>query len=215
LELALSDMNAPRPLDQARPHREIRASFDDTTIVVYQAYRREIAEAALRAGTFVAPFSLSRMTWIKPSFLWMAYRSGWATKEGQEHVLAVRITRSGFDWALAHASLSAFEVDTHGTREAWASQRDTSPIRVQWDPERDVSLHELPYRSIQMGLGASIVPIYVQEWIVGIDDATERVKRIGGLVAQGEAQAAAALVPVELPYSVAAQTAARLGMVPQ
>lgn len=46
------------------------------------------------------------MTWIKPSFLWMMYRCGWGTKEGQETVLAVDISRRGFDWALKHSCLS-------------------------------------------------------------------------------------------------------------
>ena len=47
---------------------EIRAD-PDATIVVYQAFPKAIAEAALKAGTFVAPFSFQRMTWIKPC-LW-------------------------------------------------------------------------------------------------------------------------------------------------
>ncbi|MDB5288908.1 MAG: hypothetical protein JWL69_149 [Phycisphaerales bacterium] len=50
---------------------EIRADYDRQTIVVYQAYRPQIAEAALAAGKFVPPFSFGRMTWIKPSFLWL------------------------------------------------------------------------------------------------------------------------------------------------
>jgi hypothetical protein len=69
---------------------------------VYQAYSPEIADAAVRAGTFVPPFSLDRMTWIKPSFGWMMHRCGWATKPGQERVLAIQISRAGFEWALAH-----------------------------------------------------------------------------------------------------------------
>jgi len=68
---------------------DIRARFDHDTIRVYQAYRRDIAHAALNAGTFVAPFSMTRMTWIKPSFNWMMYRCGHASKEDQEVVLAV------------------------------------------------------------------------------------------------------------------------------
>lgn len=40
------------------------------------------------------------MTWLEPSFLWMMYRSGCAQKEGQERVLAIDVTRSGFEWAL-------------------------------------------------------------------------------------------------------------------
>lgn len=67
---------------------EIRADFDRETIVVYQAYAWPVAEAALREGTFVGPFSFGRMTWIKPSFLWLMGRSRWGQKPGQEHVLA-------------------------------------------------------------------------------------------------------------------------------
>jgi hypothetical protein len=199
---------------QPRPHpfREVRASFDEMTVVVYQAYRGEIAEAALRAGTFVPPFSLGRMTWIKPSVLWMAYRSGWATKEGQERVLAVRITREGFDFALSHSSLSAFEPGVHGTREAWEAQRDASPVRVQWDPERDVELRELPHRAIQVGLGPPVVPAYVREWVVGIEDATGTMRAVAELVARGETGTAEAMLPAEAPYPVAPEVALRLGM---
>lgn len=64
--------------------QEIRAVFDDSTITVYQAYNKYIATAAVKAQTFVPPFKTDRMTWIKPSLLWMMYRSGWATKENQD-----------------------------------------------------------------------------------------------------------------------------------
>ena len=50
---------------------EIRADYDRDTIAIYQAYSPAIAEAALEAGRFVPPFSFHRMTWIKPSFLWL------------------------------------------------------------------------------------------------------------------------------------------------
>jgi hypothetical protein len=66
------------------PARQVRARYDDDTITVYQAYGHAIADAALAAGTFTSPFSRTRMTWIKPSFLWMMYRCGWAEKPGQE-----------------------------------------------------------------------------------------------------------------------------------
>src|SRR5579859_23739 len=92
---------------------QIRAQYDERTITVYQAFSEEIGAAALEAGTFVPPFKRDRMTWIKPSFLWMMYRSGWAAKPGQERVLAIEITRSGFDWALAHSALSRFDPDIH------------------------------------------------------------------------------------------------------
>lgn len=50
--------------------REIRATFSDDHVLVYQAYGHEIAQATLAAGRFAGPFSRSRMTWIKPSLLW-------------------------------------------------------------------------------------------------------------------------------------------------
>jgi len=46
-------------------HYEIRADHDERTLVVYQAYRPEIALPAARLNRFVPPFSLNRMTWIK------------------------------------------------------------------------------------------------------------------------------------------------------
>jgi hypothetical protein len=66
---------------------QVRAVFTEKTITVYHAYPAGIAVPALKASTFVAPFKRTRMTWIKPSFLWMMYRSGWATKTDQERIL--------------------------------------------------------------------------------------------------------------------------------
>ena len=90
------------------PYRQIRALYDADTIAVYQAYAPEIAVPALSAQTFVAPFGFSRMTWIKPSFLWMAYRSGWATKPGQTRVLRIHLQRTGFDgrWPTAPSPIT-------------------------------------------------------------------------------------------------------------
>jgi hypothetical protein len=100
-----------------------------------------IAESALAAGTFVAPFRRERMTWIKPSFLWMMYRCGWASKPGQERILAVTITRSGFEWALAHACLSHYEPKLFPDRQAWnvpiRSPRPWPPSSAR-RPEADV-----------------------------------------------------------------------------
>ena len=89
--------------------RLIRAAFSEKTVRVYQAYRLEIAKPALDAGTFVPPFSMGRMTWIKPSFNWMMYRCGFGRKAGQEVVLGIDITRAGFEWSLEHAVLSHYD----------------------------------------------------------------------------------------------------------
>ena len=101
---------------------QIRADYDARTIVVYQAYSPAIAEPAVAARRFVPPFSLGRMTWIKPSFLWLMERSNWAQKAGQERVLAVRITRAGFEEALAAGVLTAFTRGVHRDVEDWERQ---------------------------------------------------------------------------------------------
>src|SRR5262249_23601423 len=63
-----------------RSGRHILAQYDASTVVVYQAYAPEIGRFAAEHGWFGGPFSYERMSWVKPNFLWMMYRSGWGTK---------------------------------------------------------------------------------------------------------------------------------------
>ena len=91
------------------PYRQIRADYNRDSIVVYQAYHKEIAQPAIKAGRFVEPFSWGRMTWIKPSYLWLMARSNWGTKSRQEHILAIRIKRVGWERALSLGVLTSFE----------------------------------------------------------------------------------------------------------
>lgn len=192
--------------------REIRANYDERTIVVYQAYRPEIAEAAARHNRFVSPFSLSRMTWIKPSFLWMMERSNWARKPGQEHVLAVRITRAGWEEALSHAVLTSFDSRVYRDYEDRRRQMEAALVRVQWDPERDIRGKSLEYRSIQVGLSRHVVERYVNEWAVEIRDVTPLVRKLSALIASSHAEKAHELLPRERVYPVPEGIARRLGM---
>jgi hypothetical protein len=73
----------------------IMAQYDDEKIIVYQSYKR-IGDFAVKNQYFGGDFSLERMTWIKPNFLWMMYRNGWGTKEGQECVLAIHLKLEAF-----------------------------------------------------------------------------------------------------------------------
>ena len=56
--------------------KHILAQFDETSIVVYQAYNPSIGRFAAAHGYFGESFNLTRMSWIKPNFLWMMFRSG-------------------------------------------------------------------------------------------------------------------------------------------
>ena len=182
------------------PPKQIRAVYTDTTIRVYQAYSDAIADAALAAGRFVSPpFKMERMTWIKPSFLWMMYRAGWGGKDdNQKRILAIDISREGFEWALRHACLSHPPAGIDG--EAWQQMKAAHPVRIQWDPERSLKLEPLPHRSIQIGLSGEAVPRYVNEWIQNISEITDTAQQIRSLVAQDNLAAAEALLPHERVY---------------
>ena len=191
---------------------EIRADYDRDTIIVYQAYPRPIAEAALQHGRFVAPFSFGRMTWIKPSFLWLMERSNWGRKTGQEHVLAVRITRRGWEEALGQAVLTHPEKGVYRDAEDWKRQFDEAPVHVQWDPERSLRGAALDHKSIQVGLSRHVIQRYVEEWIVEIQDYTPLARRLYGLIQSGDAAKVKPLLPREAVYPVEARLAKRLGI---
>ncbi|WNI24721.1 DUF4291 domain-containing protein [Streptomyces sp. ITFR-16] len=182
------------------PTHQIRALHTDTTVTVYQAYPPSLGLPAARDGRFPPAWKRDRMTWIKPSFLWMMYRCGWATKEGQETVLAVEITREGFDWALSHAELSHYERGVHPDRATWQRDLRRAPARVQWDPERDLHLNRLPHRSLQLGLSGEAARRYADEWTVQIRDVTPLARETHDLLRAGNEAAATRLLPEESPY---------------
>ncbi|MBD0844479.1 DUF4291 domain-containing protein [Streptomyces sp. TRM68416] len=195
---------------EPEPKFRVRARHTESTITVYQAYRPEIGVPAARDGRFPASWKRDRMTWIKPSFRWMMYRCGWGTKEGQETVLAVEITREGFVWALRNACLSHYVPELHGDRAAWKRQLRRAPARVQWDPERDLQLNPLPHRSLQLGLAGEAAGRYADDWIVGIEDVTPLATEVRSLVRAGRTAQAVGLLPQERPYPLDDEVLAHL-----
>ncbi|WP_336942958.1 DUF4291 domain-containing protein [Acinetobacter modestus] len=182
------------------PTQQIRAVYNDQTIRIYQAYSDAIANAALLNQTFVSPpFKMERMTWIKPSFLWMMYRAGWGFKDnGQNRILAIDIRREGFEWALAHSCLS--HRDPSLSEEEWQQLKENSPVRIQWDPERDLLLRPLEHRAIQIGLSKEAVQHYVNQWIVSITEVTPLAHQIYALVQKNKMEEAQLLLPKEMVY---------------
>jgi hypothetical protein len=153
-----------------RSGRHILAQFDDDSVVVYQAYRPAIGRYAAEHGHFGGEFSLDRMTWIKPNFLWMQYRSGWGTKDGQEVTLAVRLRRAAFDEILAAAVHSSHVPEVYGDKKSWQQAVARSDVRLQWDPDHDPAGNKCERRAIQLGLRGRATASYAREWILDIDD---------------------------------------------
>lgn len=180
--------------------KEIRALYKEDTIRVYQAYNAYIANEAVKKGTFGSHFKMDRMTWIKPSFLWMMYRCGWGTKENQEHILAIDMKRDAFDFLVQNAILSAYNDDMGIGYAEWKEQIKKSDVRCQWDPERDIFGNPLEYRSIQLGLRGDAVKKYINEWIMNITDITDYVKELNEKRRNGED--ISLLLPKEQIYTV-------------
>ena len=182
--------------------RQIRASYDDRTIRIYQAYSNNIADSALANGNFITPpFKMERMTWIKPSFLWMMYRSGWGRKDcNQERILAIDITLEGFQWCLNNSWSSHFNPKEYPSREIWQEEKKTKNVIIQWDPERDLYSNPLEHRAIQIGIKGDAVNKYVNEWIIQITDMTPTAREIESLLINGCLENATALLPVEKEF---------------
>ncbi|MCM1325412.1 MAG: DUF4291 domain-containing protein [Bacteroidales bacterium] len=180
--------------------KEIRAVYTDNTIRVYQAYNKIIAKEAVEKGTFGSNFKRDRMTWIKPSFLWMMYRCGWAAKDNQECVLAIDMKREAFDYLVKNAVMSTYQEEIHGSYEKWKTLIHNSDIRVQWDPERDIHGNPLNYRSLQLGLRGEAVHKYVEDWIVNITDITDYVLKLKGMIS--DKKDVSLLLPDEKVYPI-------------
>ena len=155
--------------------RHILAQYDAEKVVVYQAFHPCIGTEAARLGRFGDSFSLSRMSWIKPNFLWMMFRCGWATKEHQQTVLAISLRRSAFDLILNQAVASAFDPALHPSQGEWEAALAASDVRLQWDPDHAPDGAKVERRAIQLGLRGDILRQYASDWIVSIEDITEFV----------------------------------------
>jgi hypothetical protein len=190
--------------------REIRADYDRDTIVVYQAYAATIADPAVEAQRFVPPFSRMRMTWIKPSFLWLMHRSNWGQKAGQQRTLAVRLHRAGWERALELGVLTSPERAVFASADDWERQFRDAVVHIQWDPERDLRGASLNHDSIQVGLGRDIIGEFATSWVVAIEDLSARVAQMRQHLRAGHADRARRLLPPERVYPVSPDVARRL-----
>jgi hypothetical protein len=182
---------------------EIRASYDKDNIVIYQAYSPTIAEPAVKKQRFVSPFSFQRMTWLKPSFLWLMHRSNWGQKNGQQVTLAVHITRTGWEKALSLGVLTHPESSVYPNADQWETQFKNAQVHIQWDTERSFRGTALNHYSIQVGISRHLIREFVDEWIVKIEDLSPMVAKVRHLIKSGNEGAAKRLLPSERNFTVA------------
>lgn len=156
--------------------RHILAQFDEDTVIVYQAYNQTIGRYAAEHGTFGEGFSYTRMSWVKPNFLWMMYRSGWGTKENQEVTLALRIRRPFFEALLAAAVPSTWDRSRYVTEQEWSRAVGSSSVRLQWDPDHSPLGGPLERRALQLGLRREALASLGKQELVEVIDVSEFVR---------------------------------------
>jgi hypothetical protein len=182
--------------------QHILAHQTDEQIVVYQAYKKSIARFAAENQYLGGnEYSYNRMSWIKPNFLWMMYRCGWAEKENQETVLALWINKKDFESILSEAVISSFNPKYHDSHEQWRSHLDQKEVRLQWDPDHDPYGNKAERRAIQLGLKGDTLENFGKKQITRIEDITGFVKQQKQLLDNGKLNEL--LVPVERGYTTA------------
>lgn len=184
--------------DWPKEGHHIMAQYNDDEIVVYQSYKPEIGNFATQNQFFGGAFKYTRMTWIKPNFLWMMYRNGWATKEGQDVVLAIHLKRNAFERYLSKAVYSSFQEDLYTSHNNWKDEVEHSSIRLQWDPDHDPYGEKLERRAIQIGIRNEEVIKYATEDIIKIEDISEFVREQHQYVLNNELDKL--IVPEEKAY---------------
>lgn len=176
--------------------RHILAQQSQTQILVYQAYNHQIADYAIQHQEFGGPdYSYSRMSWIKPNFLWMMYRCGWASKVNQERVLGIWIKTADFEQVLSQSVFSSFSKEQYTSHENWKAALETKPVRLQWDPDHDIHGQKQERKTIQLGIKGTLLAQFGKEMVQEVIDLTEFVKVQKAKVDQG--QLSELLVPSE------------------
>lgn len=173
-----------------------RGEWDDEGVFFYQAFNDDIADWAVQHQCFGGPkFKPMRMTWIKPSFAWVLYRSGYGYKHNQNRILKVKVQHAAVADLLSRCQCKEGGGGSNG--------------RVQWDPGRDLESWDgkvprelLRDRAIQIGLKGSISELYVRS-VVSIQDVTrlgQRLKEAHAAKSKDAMQEIRSDLPTERPY---------------
>lgn len=168
--------------------KEVFARYDKQCIRVYQAYNAAIAKEAIALQTFGSKFNLDRMTWIKPSFLWLMYRSNWGTKKDQECILALDIDQSVFDMLLEKAVLTSPDSASY-TGAQWEKAFAETTVYCQWDPDRNMNGNAIDRAAIQIGIKGSALREVLDKGICRIEDLTPSVRKWNGQRKNGKLSA--------------------------
>jgi len=156
--------------------RFVVAQYDEEGIWVYQAFNQGIAQYAVQNQQFGGDkYSTTRMTWIKPNFLWMMYRAEWATARNQQRILAIKLRMEFFMWLLENSALTHSPSAKNQTnQESSKKKKDSARVNLQWDPDHTPSGVPIKERrAIQLGIKGYCTEL--NKNVLKIEDITEFV----------------------------------------
>lgn len=162
----------------------IRACWDTEGIYVYQAHSEEVAEHAVEHQTFRgAPERLrwrpERNSWIKPSFAWMLYRSGFASKHGQHRILRIKLPHLAMAEILSRCRLVLCSKEAEASNDSC----EAGGCKVQWDPERDARFQGQKGEPLELRSARAIQIMTRSDVLysaVTIEDVTGLAHALGG-----------------------------------
>jgi hypothetical protein len=102
------------------------------------------------------------------------------------------------------ACLSHHDPDVYTDHDEWQRRSRTSPVRVQWDPERSIQFAPLTWRSLQIGLSGAAARSYASDWITELVDITPTVRDLRHLLESADQKSILAPLPTERPYPLPA-----------
>ena len=151
--------------------------IEQDNIILYQAFNSQITQYAVGNQKFGGPnYSFNRMSWIKPGFLWMMHRAGWASKENQQYILAITLPIVHFKKILAQATITSFNNKLFAAQKEWKAELEKADVRLQWDPDHDPFGTKEKRKAIQIGMKGEVLKKFCTEWPIKIEDITDFVK---------------------------------------
>lgn len=128
----------------------------------------------------------------------MMYRCGWASKENQERVLAIWISKTDFENILHQAVFTSFNDSYYKNHEEWNNELNKKEARIQWDPDHDPFGKNLARRAIQIGMKGKALDDFGKREIKLIEDITDFVQEQKSNISNNNLDNL--LVPVETVY---------------
>lgn len=153
--------------------RQIIGYEEEGGVYLYQSFDAATAAYAVVRQKFGGTsYDFAETAWMTPSFLWMMDYSGWSSKPGKNRVLAIQISREGFEEILREGVYDKFNEDMYDEESVWREAVQNSDVRIEWDNDYNVKGKKLSRETLQIGLKSTVLVNFNRKYIQRIVDVT-------------------------------------------